>query len=106
MPHPLLSDATPLLQLPVIFTHAAWLSTVLLERSGDTENQQANRLSTVLRAALDIHVAYPREPYIEFEVASVSYRYQNQPLRLSLSLLLEPGQPDALLIALARAHLS
>jgi hypothetical protein len=106
MLHALLSDAAPLLQLPIVFTHAAWLSTVQLEQSGDMENHQACRLRTVLRAAFDIHVAYPCEPYVEFEVASFNNRYQNQPLRLRLSLLLEPGQPDALLIALAREHLS
>jgi hypothetical protein len=95
------------LQLPIVFTPAAWQNAVLLERSGHPENLQVDRLSHILRAAFEAHLASPHEPYVLFEVAhiaSTGHPRQNPLLQLSLSLLLEPGQPNALLIALAGEH--
>jgi len=92
------------LQLPIVFTPAAWQTAVLLERSDHPEKLQVDRLSHVLRAAFEVHLTYPHEPYVLFEVAhiaSTGHPCQHPLLQLSLSLLLEPGQPNALLIALA-----
>jgi hypothetical protein len=92
------------LRLPIVFTPGAWQRAVLLERSGHPEKLQVNRLSNVLRAAFEAHRAYPHEPYVLFEVvhiASSGHPRHDPLLQLSLSLLLEPGQPGALLIALA-----
>jgi hypothetical protein len=95
------------LRLPIVFTPGAWQRAVLLERSGHPEKLQVDRLSNVLRAAFEAHLAYPHEPYVLFEVAhiaSTGHPRQNPLLQLSLCLLHEPDQPDALLIALAGEH--
>jgi hypothetical protein len=97
-------EALNTLRLPIVFTPAAWQRAVLLERSGHPEKLQVDRLSHVLRAAFEAHLAYPHEPYVVFEVAHstpTGHPRQNPLLQLSLSLLQEPGQPGALLIALA-----
>lgn len=60
-----------------------------------------------LRAAIETHLTSPHEPYVLFEVVQVepTYHFDHDPLlQLSLSLLQEPGQPGALLIALAGEH--
>ena len=91
------------LWLPIVFTPGAWQRAVLLERSGPPEKLQVDQLSHVLRAALEAHRAYPHEPYVVFEVAHIAStgHPRHEPLlRLSLSLLQEPDQPNALLIAL------
>ncbi|MDD0981141.1 hypothetical protein [Pseudomonas shahriarae] len=95
------------LQLPIVFTPAAWQRAVLFERSGHPETLQIDRLSNVLRAAFEALRAYPYESYVLFEVVhivSTGHLHHDLLLRLSLSLLQEPGQPDALLIALAGEH--
>ncbi|VVO52437.1 hypothetical protein PS893_00357 [Pseudomonas fluorescens] len=95
------------LRLPIVFTPGAWQRVVLLERSGHPERLQVDRLSNVLRAAFEAHLAYPHEPYVVFEVAHVAptgHPHDDPLLQLSLSLLLEPNQPGALLIALAGEH--
>ena len=95
------------LRLPIVFTPSAWQRAVLLERSDHAEKLQVDRLSHVLRAAFEAHLAYPHEPHVVFEVAHIAPtgHPQNDPLlQLSLSLLLEPNQPGALLIALAGEH--
>ncbi|MFW0756437.1 hypothetical protein ACN1C3_17130 [Pseudomonas sp. H11T01] len=100
-------EALNTLQLPIVFTPGAWQRAVLLERSGHPEKLQVDRLSNVLCAAFEAHLVYPHEPYVLFEVthiASTDHPRQNPLLQLSLSLLLEPGQPNALLIALAGEH--
>jgi len=100
-------EALNTLQLPIVFTPRAWQRAVLLERSGHPEKLQVDRLSNVLRAAFEAHLADPHEPYVLFEVAhiaSTGQPRQNPLLQLSLSLLLEPGQPNALLIAIAGEH--
>ncbi|AZF31454.1 hypothetical protein C4J89_1979 [Pseudomonas sp. R4-35-07] len=61
-----------------------------------------------MRAAFEAHLAYPHEPYVLFEVAHIAptgHPHHDPLLQLSLSLLQEPDQPDALLIALAGEHL-
>jgi hypothetical protein len=100
-------EALNTLQLPIVFTPGAWQRAVLLERSGRPEKLQVDRLTNILRAAFEVHLAYPHEPYLLFEVAHIAptgHPRQNPLLQLSLSLLLEPGQPNALLIALAGEH--
>jgi len=100
-------EALNTLRLPIVFTPAAWQRAVLLKRSGHPEKLQVDRLSNVLRAAFEAHLAYPHEPYVVFEVAhiaSTGHQRQNPLLQLSLYLLHEPDQPDALLIALAGEH--
>ncbi|CAM3880820.1 hypothetical protein SAMN05216475_3281 [Pseudomonas synxantha] len=100
-------EALNTLQLPIVFTPGAWQYAVLLERSGHPEKLQVDRLSNVLRAAFEAHLASPHEPYVVFEVAqsaSTGHPCHDPLLQLSLSLLLEPGQPNALLIALAGEH--
>ncbi|MGY3304533.1 hypothetical protein ACVK1X_003836 [Pseudomonas sp. PvR086] len=100
-------EALNTLRLPIVFTPAAWQCAVLLERSGNPEKLLVDRLSNVLRAAFEAHLAYPHEPYVVFEVAhiaSTGHPRQNPLLQLSLCLLHEPDQPDALLIALAGEH--
>lgn len=97
-------EALNTLRLPIVFTPGAWQHAVLLERSGHPEKLLVDRLSNVLRAAFEAHLAYPHEPYVVFEVAhiaSTGHPRHAPLLQLSLSLLLEPNQPDALLIALA-----
>ena len=100
-------EALNTLRLPIVFTPGAWQRAVLLERSGHPEKLQVDRLTNVLRAAFEAHLAYPHEPYVVFEVAhiaSTGHPRQNPLLQLNLSLLLEPDQPNALLIALAEEH--
>ncbi len=100
-------EALNTLRLPIVFTPSAWQRAVLLEHSGHPEKLQVDRLTNVLRAAFEAHLVYPHEPYVLFEVAhitSTGHPRQNPSLQLSLSLLLEPGQPNALLIALAGEH--
>ncbi|WP_460103601.1 hypothetical protein [Pseudomonas sp. H1_D04] len=107
MPDSLTPETLNTLRLPIVFTPGAWQRAVLLERSGHPEKLQVDRLSHVLRAAFEAHLTYPHEPYVLFEVvhiASTGHPRQNPLLQLSLSLLLEPGQPNALLIALAGEH--
>jgi hypothetical protein len=95
------------LRLPIVFTPGAWQRAVLLERSGHPEKLQVDQLSNVLRAAFEAHLAYPHEPYVVFEVAhieSTGHPGHDPLLQLSLSLLQEPDQPNALLIALVGEH--
>ncbi|MCP2072849.1 UNVERIFIED_ORG: hypothetical protein J2Y77_002285 [Pseudomonas lini] len=100
-------EALSTLRLPIVFTPGAWQRAVLLERSGHPEKLQIDRLSNVLRAAFEAHLAHPRKPYVVFEVPHIApngHPRHNPLLQLSLSLLQEPGQPGALLIALAGEH--
>lgn len=100
-------EALSTLRLPIVFTPGAWQRAVLLEHSGHPEKLRVDRLSNVLRAASKAHLAYPHEPYVLFEVAHIAStgHPRHEPLlQLSLSLLLEPDQPNALLIALAGEH--
>jgi hypothetical protein len=100
-------EALNTLRLPIVFTPGAWQRAVLLEYSGHPETLPVDRLSHVLRAAFEAHLASPQEPYVVFKVAHIAstvHPRQNPLLQLSLSLLLEPGQPNALLIALAGEH--
>lgn len=95
------------LRLPIVFTPGAWQRAVVLERSGHPEKLLVDRLSHVLRAAFEAHLTSTYEPYVVFEVAhiaSTGHPRHHPLLQLSLSLLLEPGQPGALLIALAEEH--
>lgn len=97
-------EALNYLRLPIVFTPDAWQRAVLLRRSGHPEKLQVDRLSIVLRAAFEAHLTSPREPYVLFEVVhiqSTDHVDHDPLLQLSLSLLQEPGQPGALLIALA-----
>lgn len=97
-------EALNTLRLPIVFTPGAWQRAVLLERSDHAEKLKVDRLSHVLRAAFEAHLAYPHKPYVVFEVtkiASTGHPHHDLLLQLSLRLLQEPGQPGALLIALA-----
>lgn len=92
------------LRLPIVFTPGAWQHAVLLERTAHAEKLQIDRLSNVLRAAFEAHLACPHESYVLFHVVhiqSTDHLDHSLLLQLSLSLLQEPGQPGALLIALA-----
>lgn len=103
----LTSETLNSLRLPVVFTPDAWQRAVLLDGSNHPEKLQLDRLSNVVRAALKAHLADPNAPYVVFEVAKVASASDaiDEPLlQLSLSLLQAPGQPDALLIALAEEH--
>ena len=107
MPDSLTPETLNTLRLPIVFTPGAWQRAVLLEQSDHAEKLQVDRLSHVLRAAFEAHLAHPHEPYVLFEVAhiaSTGHPRQNPLLQLNLSLLLEPDQPNALLIALAEEH--
>lgn len=107
MPDSLTPETLNALRLPIVFTPDAWQRAVLLEHSDHAEKLQVDRLSHVLRAAFEAHLAYPHEPYVLFEVAhtaSTDHQCHDPLLQLSLSLLREPDQPDALLIALAGEH--
>lgn len=95
------------LRLPIVFTPGAWQRAVMLKQSDHTGKLPVDRLSHVLRAAFEARLAYPREPYVLFEVVHIQPTDQlgHDPLlQLSLSLLQEPGQPAALLISLAGEH--
>lgn len=90
-----------------MFTPGAWQRAVLLEHSDHGEKLQIDRLSHVLRAAFEAHLASPHEPFVLFEVDHIQptdYLDHAPLLQLSLSLLQEPGQPGFLLIALAGEH--
>ena len=103
----LTSKALKTIQLPIVFTPAAWRSAVLLKRSGHPETLQIDRLSNVLRAAFKAHLTYPHESYVVFEViriAPTGHPHHDPLLQLSLNLLQEPDQPSALLIALVGEH--
>lgn len=92
------------LRLPIVFTPDAWQRAVLLVRSDHAEKLQVDRLSHVLRTAFEAHLASPHEPFVLFDVIHIepTDHLDHDPLlQLSLSLLQEPGQPGALLIALA-----
>ncbi|MCP1507786.1 hypothetical protein J2Y83_003759 [Pseudomonas marginalis] len=107
MPDSLTPKALSPLRLPIVFTPGAWQRAVQLERSDHAGKLQVNRLSHVLRAAFEAHRASPHEPYVLFEVvhiASPGHPRHDPVLQMSLSLLQEPDQPDALLIALAGEH--
>jgi hypothetical protein len=100
-------EALNFLRLPIVFTPGAWQRAVLLDRSGHPEKLQVDRLSNVLHTAFEAHLAYPHEPHLVFEVAhiaSTGHPRHDPLLQLSLSLLQEPDQPGALLIALAGEH--
>lgn len=104
MPDSLTPETLNTLRLPIVFTPGAWQRAILLERSGHPERMQVDRLSHVLRAAFEAHLAFPHKPYVLFEVMHIepADHLDHDPLlQLSLSLLQEPGQPGALLIALA-----
>ncbi|MEX5550583.1 MULTISPECIES: hypothetical protein [Pseudomonas] len=107
MPDSLTPETLNPLRLPIVFTPGAWQRAVLLEHSDHAEKLQVDRLSHVLRAAFEAHLAYPHKPYVLFEVIyieSIDHLDHDPLLQLSLSLLQEPGQPDVLLIALAGEH--
>jgi len=107
MPDSLTPETLNPLRLPIVFTPGAWQRAVLLEQSVHAEKLQVDRLSHVLRAAFEAHQAYPHKPYVLFEVIHIEptdYLDHDPLLQLSLSLLQEPGQPGALLIALAGEH--
>jgi len=100
-------EALSTLRLPIVFTPGAWQRAVVLECSGHPEKLQVDRLSNVLRAAFEAHLAYPQERYVVFEVAQIAstgHPHHDLLLQLSLSLLQEPDRPDALLIALIGEH--
>ena len=104
MPDSLTPETLNTLRLPIVFTPGAWQRAVQLERSDHAGKLQVDRLSHVLRAAFEAHLAYPHEPYVLFEVLHAEptdYLDHGPLLQLSLSLLQEPDQPSALLIALA-----
>lgn len=107
MPDSLTPETLNTLRLPIVFTPGAWQRAVLLDHSDYAERLQVDRLSHVLRAAFEAHLAYPHKPYVLFEVVHIEptdYLDHDSLLQLSLSLLQEPGQPGALLIALAGEH--
>ena len=107
MPDSLTPETLNTLRLPIVFTPGAWQLAVLLERSDHSEKLQIDRLSHVLRAAFETHLAYPHKLYVLFKVVHIqpTEHFHHDPLlQLSLSLLQEPGQPAALLIALAGEH--
>ena len=107
MPDSLTPETLNTLRLPIVFTPGAWQRAVLLKQSHHAEKLQVDRLSQVLRAAFEAHLAYPHKPYVLFEVMHIETadHLDHEPLlQLSLSLLQEPGQPGALLIALAGEH--
>ena len=107
MPDLLTPETLNTLRLPIVFTPGAWQRAVLLELSGHPEKLPVDRLSHVLRAAFEAHLASPHEPYVLFEVVHIqpTDHLDHDPLlQLSLSLLQEPDQPGALLIALVGEH--
>jgi len=107
MPDLLTPETLNTLRLPIVFTPGAWQRVVLLDCSDHAEKLKVDRLSHVLRAAFEAPLASPHEPYVLFEVVHIqpTDHLDHDPLlQLSLSLLQEPGQPGALLIALAGEH--
>ncbi|WP_439125751.1 MAG: hypothetical protein ACNJA3_12435 [Pseudomonas rhizophila] len=107
MPDSLTPETLNTLRLPIVFTPGAWQRAVLLEQADHAEKLRVDRLSHVLRAAFEAHLAFPHKPYLMFEVGdiqSTDHLDHDRLLQLSLSLLQEPGQPAALLIALAGEH--
>lgn len=60
-----------LIRLPIVFTPCAGgQRAVLLEQSDHAEKLQ-DRLSHMLRAALEAHFAYPHRPYVMCEVIHI-----------------------------------
>lgn len=107
MSDPLTPETLNTLRLPIVFTPGAWQRAVLHDHSDLAEKLQVDRLSCVLRAAIEAHLSSPHEPYVLFEVGdiqSTAHLNHDPLLQLSLSLLQEPGQPAALLIALTGEH--
>ena len=104
MPDLLTPETLNTLRLPIVFTPRAGQRAVLLEQSDHAEKLQVDRLSHVLRAAFEAHLANPHKPYVLFEIIHIepTDHLDHDPLlQLSLSLLQEHDQPGALLIALA-----
>lgn len=107
MPDLLTPETLNILRLPIVFTPGAWQRAVLLDCLDHAEKLKVDRLSHVLRAALEAHLASPHEPYVLFEVVQIqpTDHLDHDPLlQLSLSLLQEPDQPGALLIAFVGEH--
>ncbi|GAB5337096.1 hypothetical protein [Pseudomonas fluorescens] len=107
MPDSLTPEALNTLRLPIVFTPGAWQRAVQFECSDHAGRLQIDRLSHVLRAAFEAQLTYPQKRYVLFEVVHIepTDHFDHDPLlQLSLSLLQEPGQPGALLIALAGEH--
>jgi hypothetical protein len=107
MPDSLTAETLNTLRLPIVFTPGAWQRAVMLKQSDHAERLQVDRLSHILRSALEAHLAFPNKPYVLFEVIHIepTNHLDHDPLlQLSLRLLQEPGQPAALLIALPGEH--
>lgn len=91
--------------LPIVFTSDAWRRAI--QPDGAIDKLHADRLSRVLRAAFEAHIAFPHAPRVTFEVVQTAQtnHVQDDPLlKLSLTLLHEPKQPSILLIDLEREH--
>ena len=71
MPDSLTPETLNTFRLPIVFTPGAWQRAVLLEHSDHAEKLQIDRLSHVLRAAFETHLASPHEPYVLFEVVHI-----------------------------------
>jgi hypothetical protein len=107
MPDSLTPETLNTIRQPIVFTRSAWQHAVMLDQSDHAEKLQVDRLSHILRAAFEAHLAYPHKPYVLFEIMHIGpadHLGHDPLLQLSLSLLQEPGQPSALLIALAGEH--
>jgi hypothetical protein len=98
MPDSLTPETLNTLRLAIVFTPGAWQRAILLDQSDYAEKLQVDRLSHVLRATFEAHLAYPQKPYVLFEVVHI------EPTDHFDHDLQEPGQPSALLIALAGEH--
>lgn len=106
MSSPVTPEPPVVIQLPIVISPAAWQNAVLLGLQAPPEILLRDRLRRLLCAAYTAHLDYPHAPCRDVELIQ---RVPDQPqhaqcLHLRFSLLQEPKQPTALLIALTEEY--
>lgn len=100
MSSPVTPELPAVIQLPIVISPAAWQHAVLLESRDPPESLFRDRLRSLLCAAYTAHLDHPQAPSGDLELSQT----QPQCPHLHFSLLEEPQQPTALLIALTEEY--
>ena len=107
MSSPVTPELPAVIQLPIVISPAAWQNAVLLGLQAPPEILLRDRLRSLFCAAYTAHLDYPHAPYRDVELIQRDSPDQSQHaqcLHLRFSLLQEPNQPTALLIALTEEY--